>query len=53
MKRENLVLSDQLIKIELPSQKIREADVSSVSPLPFALRRANGRAVGFPNLSRW
>ena len=32
MKHENLVLSNELIKVQLPPSKIRKAYVSSVSP---------------------
>ena len=32
MKHENLVLSNELIKVELPSSNTWKADVSSVSP---------------------
>ena len=34
MKQENLVLSNVLIKVELPPTTIWKADVSSVSPSP-------------------
>ena len=33
MEHENLLLSKELIKVELPPRKIWKADVSSVSPL--------------------
>ena len=39
MKHENLVLSKELIKVELPPSKIWKADVSSVSPSSFALTK--------------
>ena len=62
----NLVLSNELIKVELPPWKIWKADVSSVSPLSERIalalrrseflyslrRRANARNVSFLNLSR-
>ena len=32
MKHENLVISNELIKVELPPSKIWEAEVSSISP---------------------
>ena len=35
----NLVLSNKLIKVELPSQKIWKADVSGVSPFSKATRK--------------
>ena len=42
MKRENLVSSNELIKVELPPWKIWKADVSSGSPSLFAIRSDEG-----------
>ena len=55
MKDENLVSSDELIKVEIPPGKIWKIDVSSVSPSSERMirRRANARNVSFPNLSWW
>ena len=51
MKHENFVLSNELIKVELPPRKIWKADGLSVSP--SSERRAKPRNVSFSNLSRW